>query len=126
MFSGLMGITLLKSKVHRAVVTGASVDYEGSLTIDVELMKMVGLLPFEKILVSNICNGGRLETYAIPGEPGKRQIELNGAAAFLGKIGDRVTIMAFATLTPEEAASHTPRTVLLGESNQVLDRRPAP
>jgi aspartate 1-decarboxylase len=115
-----MEITLLKSKIHRAVVTGASVDYEGSLTVSADLAKLVGLLPYEKILVSNLNNGERFETYAIYGEARSGIIELNGATAHLGKIGDRLTIMSFARYKPEEAAKHAPRIALLNEKNEVV------
>ncbi len=101
-----MEFTLLKSKIHRAAVTGASLDYEGSLTISSDLAELVGLLEYEKILVGNLNNGERFETYAIFGEPRRGIIELNGATAHLGKIGDRITIMSFARYTPEEAAVH--------------------
>jgi aspartate 1-decarboxylase len=114
-----MQVTLLKSKIHRATVTGASVDYEGSLTISSELAELVGLLPYEKILVGNLNNGERFETYVIYGEPRRGTIELNGATAHLGKIGDRVTIMSFARYTPEEAAIHHPRILVLDEKNEI-------
>src|ERR1700751_3349729 len=91
-----MQLTLLKSKIHRATVTGASIDYEGSLTISSDLAEMVGLLHFEKILVGNLNNGQRFETYAILDGTRRGIIELNGATAHLGKIGDRITIMNFA------------------------------
>jgi aspartate 1-decarboxylase len=115
-----MQFTLLKSKIHRAAVTGASVDYEGSLTISSDLAELVGLLEYEKILVGNLTNGERFETYAIFGEPQRGSIELNGATAHLGKIGDRLTIMSFARYTPEEAAVHQPRIVVLDEKNKVI------
>jgi L-aspartate-alpha-decarboxylase len=115
-----MQLTLLKSKIHRATVTDASLHYEGSLTISSDLAKLVGLLQYERILVGNLNNGERFETYAIYGEPGKGAIELNGATAHLGKIGDRVTIMNFARFTPEEAAQHQPRIVVLNEKNEVV------
>lgn len=115
-----MLLTLLKSKLHRATVTGASLHYEGSLTISSDLAQRVGLLPYEKILVGNMNNGERFETYVIYGAPGKGLIELNGATAHRGKIGDRITIMNFAGLTAEEAATHKPRVLLLDETNQVL------
>jgi aspartate 1-decarboxylase len=115
-----MQLALLKSKIHRATVTGASLDYEGSLTISADLAELVGLLPYEKILVSNLNNGQRFETYAIFGEARRGIIELNGATAHLGKIGDRLTIMNFARYTPEEAALHTPRIAILNENNEVL------
>ena len=114
-----MQLTLLKSKLHRAIVTGASLDYEGSLTIPSDLAELVGLLDYEKILVANLNNGERFETYAIYGPAGRGMIELNGATAHLGKIGDRVTIMSFARCTPEEAAVHKPRIVILNEKNEV-------
>jgi len=115
-----MQLALLKSKIHRATVTGASLDYEGSLTISADLAELVGLIPYEKILVSNLSNGQRFETYAIFGEAQRGIIELNGATAHLGKIGDRLTIMSFARYTAEEAASHVPRVAVLNKKNEVL------
>ena len=115
-----MEFTLLKSKIHRAAVTGASVDYEGSLTISADLAELVGLLEYEKILVGNLTNGERFETYAIYGERQRGIIELNGATAHLGKIGDRITIMSFARYTPEEAAVHQPRILVLDEKNKIV------
>lgn len=115
-----MHITLLKSKIHRATVTGASLHYEGSMTISEDLAEMVGLLPYEKILVGNMANGERFETYVIYGERGQQQIQLNGATAHLGKIGDRLTIMNFGSYTPEEAAVHKPRVIVLNEKNEVV------
>lgn len=118
-----MQISILKSKIHRAAVTGASLNYEGSLTIDIELMQRVGLLPYEKLLCSNMANGARFETYAIPGEPGSRSIVLNGATAHLGKKGDRLTIMNFALMSPEDAENWQPRVIVLNEENQIIDER---
>ena len=115
-----MELTLLKSKIHRAAVTGASVDYEGSLTISSDLAELVGLLEYEKILVGNLTNGERFETYVIYGGPQRGMIELNGATAHLGKIGDRITIMSFARYTPDEAAVHQPRIVVLDEKNKIV------
>ncbi len=115
-----MLLSLLKSKIHRAAVTGASLHYEGSLTISSDLAERVGLLPYERILVSNMSNAERFETYVIYGERGAGKIELNGAAALLGKIGDRVTIMNFASFTPDEALSHQPRIIMLNEKNHIL------
>jgi aspartate 1-decarboxylase len=115
-----MQVALLKSKIHRATVTGASLDYEGSLTISADLAELVGLISYEKILVSNLNNGQRFETYAIFGEARQGIIELNGATAHLGKIGDRLTIMSFGRYTPEEAALHAPRIAVLNEKNEVL------
>jgi aspartate 1-decarboxylase len=115
-----MQLTLLKSKIHRAIITGASLDYEGSLTISADLAEMVGLVPWEKILVANLRNGERFETYAIYGPAGQGIIELNGATAHLGKIGDRVTIMSFVSAMSEEAAVHRPRILVLNGKNEVV------
>ena len=89
-------------------------------TISADLAEQVGLLPYERILVSNMANGERFETYVIYGKPGAGTIELNGATAHLGKIGDRLTIMNFGSFTAEEAAVHKPRVITLNEHNEVL------
>ncbi|MEY2530567.1 MAG: aspartate 1-decarboxylase [Verrucomicrobiota bacterium] len=115
-----MQLTLLKSKIHRATVTGASLDYEGSLTVSADIAEMVGLIAYEKILVGNLQNGQRFETYVIYGAPQKGLIELNGATAHLGKIGDRLTIMSFAHLAAEEAKTHRPRIAVLNRQNRVI------
>ena len=115
-----MQMTLLKSKIHRAAIPGASLHYEGSMTIAADLAEQVGLLPYERILIGNMSNGERFETYVIYGKPGSAVIELNGATAHLGQIGDRVTIMNFGAYTPEEAAKHKPRVIVLNEKNEVL------
>ena len=115
-----MQLTLLKSKIHRATVTGASLHYEGSMTISRDLAERVGLFPYEKILVGNMASGERFETYVIYGEAGTGQIQLNGATAHLGKIGDRVTIMNFGSFAPEEALDHKPRVIVLNEKNDVI------
>lgn len=118
-----MQIHLLKSKIHRAAVTGANVAYEGSMSIDLDLMDQVGLMAYERILCSNTANGARFETYAIPGERGSREIRLNGAAALLGKPGDRLTIMSFAELDAQEAKTWHPRVIVLDEKNAVVNTR---
>ena len=115
-----MQLTLLKSKLHRATVTGASLDYQGSLTISEDLAECVGLHRYERILVSNMANGARFETYVIIGPRGTGVIELNGATAHLGGVGDRLTIMSFGQFTPEEAVDHCPRVALLDERNRVV------
>ena len=112
-----MQLTLLKSKIHRATVTGASLHYEGSLTVSSDLAE---LREYEKILVGNLSNGERFETYVIYGESQKSLIELNGATAHLGKIGDRITIMNFGSYSAEEAARHQPRILVLDEKNRVV------
>jgi aspartate 1-decarboxylase len=118
-----MHIHLLKSKIHRAEVTGASMDYEGSLTISSDLMEKVGLVPHERVLCSNIASGARFETYAIEGKHGSGEIILNGATAHRGKVGDRLTIMAFALLDNVEAANWRPKVIVLGDKNRVSIER---
>jgi aspartate 1-decarboxylase len=113
---------MLKSKIHWATVTGLDVGYEGSIVIDPVLMDEVGIRRFEKVLVANLNNGERFETYAIEGKRGDRAIKLNGATARLGQIGDRVTIFAFVSMPESEAAAFTPRIIQLHENNTVLRR----
>src|SRR5262245_52324021 len=98
-----MQFTVLKSKIHRATVTGGNVNYEGSLTISSDLMEKAGFVAYERILCGNMANGNRFETYIIPGEPGAGQIVLNGAVAHLGKRGDLLTIMSFTTVSDAAA-----------------------
>ncbi|MCI0536159.1 MAG: aspartate 1-decarboxylase [Verrucomicrobiales bacterium] len=118
-----MQVHLLKSKIHRGQVTGASLNYEGSMTIDAALMEKVGLWPFERILCGNLANGNRFETYAIPGERGSGAIVLNGATAHLGRIGDRLTIMSYTVADESEARTWQPRVVVLGEQNAIIHER---
>lgn len=115
-----MKMEMLKSKLHQACVTHADVEYEGSLGIDVELMEAVGLHPYEKVLVANINNGNRLETYTISERFGSRRIVLNGAAARLGSAGDRVIIMAFCQVDESEVREgrFRPRIIRLDEHNE--------
>jgi aspartate 1-decarboxylase len=115
-----MQIHLLKSKIHRACVTGASVDYEGSLAIDADLMDRVGLYPYERILCGNMANGERFETYAIPGKRGSGEIVLNGATARLGKPGNRLTIMSYTEVEEKAARKWKPRVIVLGKNNQIV------
>ena len=118
---GEMLFHLLKSKIHRAQVTAADVDYEGSLTIAADLMAKAGLQPYERILCGNLANGERFETYAIPGEGRSGAIVLNGATAHLGKVGDRLTIMSFALVDAKNAVKWAPRMIVLGEKNIVVN-----
>ncbi len=118
-----MQIHLLKSKLHRATVTEANVEYEGSLSIDVDLMEGAGIYPFERILCGNLANGERFETYAIPGERGSGAIILNGATAHLGKAGDRLTIMSYTWVDEVQAKAWTPRVLVLGKQNRVINQR---
>lgn len=112
-------IDVLKSKLHHARVTDGSIEYSGSLGISRELMSLVGLIEYEKILVANVENGERFETYVIEEtEPGR--IVLNGAAAHLGKVGDRLIIMSFAEVDASHTAKHRPRVATLNEHNEVV------
>lgn len=111
-----MLITMLKSKIHRAVVTDADLHYEGSITICRELAELADMREFEKVLVANVDNGQRFETYVILG--GKGEICLNGATAHLGKRGDKVIIMAWTTMAEAEAEAFAPRIVLVGDDNR--------
>ena len=116
-----MFLSLLKSKLHMGVVTRTELTYHGSITIDPVLMETVGLRPFEKVLVSNCSTGQRGETYVIRGRRGEGEIQLNGAMARLAQPGDRVIVMAFAALTPEEADRHRPLIAILNERNEVVE-----
>ena len=118
-----MQIQLLKSKIHRAAVTDANVNYEGSITIDRELMDRVAMRPYERVLCGNLANGERFETYAIPGEAGSGAIILNGATAHLGKVGDRLTIMSFATVDDTAAVDWRPNVIVLGGKNGIITTR---
>ncbi|MCF7804572.1 MAG: aspartate 1-decarboxylase [Candidatus Marinimicrobia bacterium] len=112
--------TLLKSKIHRGTVTEADLAYEGSLTLDPEYMRAADILPYEKVHIVNINNGARLETYAIEGVPGSKTICLNGAAARLGQVGDRVIVMSYVQMKEAEARNHEPTVVLLDEKNNIV------
>ncbi len=108
-----MLITMLKSKIHRIKVTDKNLNYEGSITIDQDLMDQAGLIPYERVEVYNINNGERFSTYAIPGKRGSMECVLNGATARKGEIGDLLIIVAFAELTVEEAKGFTPKVIQL-------------
>ena len=114
-----MQVTMLKSKIHQALVTGVHRNYPGSLTVDSELMEEAGLLPHEKILVANLENGERFETYVIPGSPGAREIEINGAATHKGAVGDRIIIISFVTMDARDAETWVPKVVVLEGDNQI-------
>ena len=115
-----MTVTLLKSKLHRIVVTEAKLDYTGSLTLDEDLMDAVGILNYEKLLVANVDNGERFETYAIRGPRGSGVCCLNGAAAHKGKVGDRLIVMIWAQMPEEEARAFTPRIGVLDANNHLI------
>jgi aspartate 1-decarboxylase len=112
--------SMLKSKIHRACVTGADLQYEGSLTLDADLMEAADILPYEQVYVFNINNGARLVTYAIEGERGSGTVCLNGAAARLGQKGDLLIILAFTSVPDEEARSNAPRLIYLDENNRII------
>lgn len=120
-----MQLNLLKSKIHRAEVTDLSLHYEGSLAIDGDFMEIVGLREYEKLLVGNMANGERFETYCIKAPAGSKTISLNGATAHLGAKGDLLTIMVFAHVDAAEAESWEPKVLLLGEANTRIIKRPA-
>jgi len=109
---------MLKSKIHLARVTESNRDYEGSLMIDEDLMDRVRMLPYEKILVSDLENGNRFETYAIPGRRGSGVIGLNGAMTYLGAVGDRVIIFAFCSVSDDKAVAHRPLVLVLDAQNK--------
>jgi len=111
---------MCKSKIHRAVLTGADLHYEGSLTVDRALMEAADLLPFEKVQVVNINTGSRLETYVIEGERGSGAMQLNGAAARLGAAGDHVIVISYAEYEEAELENFEPRIVFVDERNQVV------
>ena len=115
-----MLVQVLKSKILRAVATDARIDYEGSLAIDEDLMDKVGMLCYEKILVGNITNGERFETYAIPAPRGSKTFSIRGAAAHLGNAGDLLVIMSFATVEDKEEKNVLPRTITLSENNSKI------
>ncbi|HET6569324.1 MAG TPA: aspartate 1-decarboxylase [Rhodothermales bacterium] len=112
-----MNLTMFRAKLHRLHVTEADLYYEGSITLDTELLEASGILPYEKVQVVNVNNGARLETYTIPGERGSRIVCMNGPAARLAMKGDQVIVIAYAQMTPEEARTHRPRVVLVNERN---------
>ena len=114
-----MQITMLKSKIHRAAVTQAEVDYVGSITIDEELLKAAGIYEYEKVQVADVNNGNRLETYTIAGERGSGVICLNGAAAKLANVGDKVIIMAYAEMCADEIKENPPKVVFVDAENKI-------
>ena len=115
-----MEITLLKAKIHRAVVKQADLNYVGSITIDSDLLRESGILEYEKVEIADIDNGNRFETYAIAGEAGSGIICLNGAAARCVSEGDKIIIMAYAQMTPEEAKDHKPTVIFVDEDNKIV------
>lgn len=114
-----MQITMLKGKIHRAIVQQAELNYVGSITVDPELMEQAGMLEYELVQIVDVENGNRFETYTIAGEPGSGMICLNGAAARQAQVGDHVIIMCYCQMTPEEAKDHKPKVVFVDEQNHI-------
>ena len=114
-----MTLTMLKGKIHRAVVKQADLNYVGSITIDSELMEAAGILEYEMVQIVNVENGNRFETYTIAGEKGSGMICLNGAAARQVAVGDHVIIMCYAQMSEQEAKEHKPYVVFTDEDNHI-------
>ena len=110
--------TMMTSKIHRATVTQADLDYVGSITVDADLLDAAGIYEYEKVAIVDIENGNRFETYTIAGERGSGMICLNGAAARCVSVGDKVIIMCYALMTPEEADANPPRVVFVDDDNR--------
>jgi aspartate 1-decarboxylase len=117
-----MQLTLFKSKIHRATVTQADLNYEGSISVDTDLLRASGILVHEKVDVLNISNGERFTTYTIPAAAGSGEIKVNGAAARLVHVGDPVIIIAYASMSEEEAKSFVPKVILVDEKNRALSK----
>lgn len=113
-----MRLRLLKAKIHRATVTETNLNYTGSITIDQDLIDMVGILPYEQVLVANLTNGTRHETYVVPGPRSSGVICVMGAAAHLVNTGDKVIIMAYVDMEPSEVAAHKPKIVFVDDKNR--------
>lgn len=111
---------MLRSKIHRATVTDANLDYDGSLTVDEVLLRAAGILPYEQVMVSNLNNGERFETYVIPGPPDSGVICLNGPTARKGVIGDRIVIFCYEYYNEQELKTFKPTIVLVDEKNRIL------
>ena len=114
-----MTIEMLKGKIHRATVRQAELDYVGSITVDQDLLDAAGILEYEKVQIVDVDNGSRFETYTIAGDRGSGMICLNGAAARCVSVGDKIILMAYASLTPEEAAGHHPKAVFVDAGNKI-------
>lgn len=114
-----MFVTMLKAKIHRATLTDANLHYEGSLTVDLDLLEAANIQVYEKVHVVNVTNGNRLETYTIEGKRGSGEICLNGAAARLGHVGDLLIVIAYAQMTEDKAKTFKPTIVLVDEKNKI-------
>lgn len=114
---------MMHGKIHRVTVTEACIDYPGSITIDETLMAGADILSHEKVLIANLTNGSRIESYAIPGPAGSGVICLNGGAAKHGKAGDMIIILAFAVMSDEEARAHKPKVVYVDAKNRIVEKK---
>jgi aspartate 1-decarboxylase len=115
-----MQITVMKSKIHRATVTGADLNYEGSISIDKSLLDTAGIMVYEKVQIVNLNNGARFETYVIEGKAGSGEVMLNGPAARLGQTGDLIIIIAYALMEKEEAERFRPKVIMVDSENKPL------
>ena len=115
-----MNYTMLKGKIHRAVVKQADLNYVGSITVDTKLLEAAGIMEYELVQIVDVENGNRFETYTIAGEPGSGMICLNGAAARQVAVGDHVILMCYAQMTPEEAKEHRPHVVFVDDKNRII------
>ena len=115
-----MIVTMLKGKIHRAVVKQAELNYVGSITVDPELMEAAGIYEYELVQIVDVENGNRFETYTIAGEPGSGMICLNGAAARQVQVGDHVIIMCYCQMSPEEVKEHKPKVVFVDDENKIV------
>jgi aspartate 1-decarboxylase len=118
-----MLLDMFKAKIHQAAITQADLNYEGSITVDEDLLDAAGILVHEKVQVVNINNGNRFETYTIRGKRGSGIIGLNGACARLGMPGDRIIIITYAQMTPEEAKNYVPKVVIVDEKNNIIKKQ---
>lgn len=114
-----MTVTMLKGKIHRAVVKQAELNYVGSITVDPELMEAAGIYEYELVQIVDVENGNRFETYTIAGEPGSGMICLNGAAARQVQVGDHVIIMCYCQMSPEKVKEHKPKVVFVDDENKI-------
>ncbi|OHB58358.1 MAG: aspartate 1-decarboxylase [Planctomycetes bacterium GWF2_50_10] len=116
-----MFVKALKCKIHRATVTDTKIEYSGSIAVDPELMEAAGMAPYEAVLIADVNNGNRFETYVVPAKRGSGDIIIMGAAARLAQCGDRVIIINFGYFTPEELKNHKPKVVVMGDNNKISE-----
>ena len=115
--------TILKSKIHGAKVTESNLEYKGSITIDSTILEAIDIIPNEKVQVVNLSNGSRLETYVIPGEKDSGKIGMNGGAARLSAVGDRLLIMSYALMETKDTVGYAPKVAFLDDKNKIVDKK---